>query len=136
MFGATVYEGIGRPPRGGCGLKHDEQARPRNFKVGARAGGVVTTFALNAQGKIKNGNDMFSIAMKGTSAASARFSMKLNKGNFASLLAKAGLTSATAKAKPVNIPVAVLFAGELWVVNQLQLYTATSGKAGATKDVK
>ena len=115
--------------------------RPAGFSATGQSividvGGVVTAFALNAQGKIKNGNDMFSIAMKGTAASSARFSMKLNKGNFAAPLAKAGLTNAAAKAKPVNIPVAVLFAGELWVINQPQLYTATSGKSGATKNAK
>ena len=115
--------------------------RPANFIANGAplivdVGGVVTTFKLNAAGKVKNGNNSLTISLKGTKAATAKFMLKLTKGSFATALAAVGLTKVNASGSAVSIPVGVIFNNQLWVVSVAQTYTAKKGKTGATKDQK
>ena len=97
-------------------------------------GGVVTAIKLDANGKAPTGNNQFKLQVKkvSTTAQNAKFTLKLSKGSFASLLTDEGLTNAKAKSAPKTIPVIVLFNKQFFKVNQKQFYTST-GKAGATR---
>ena len=99
-------------------------------------GGVVKIFTLNAQGKSKIGNDLFTLALNRKPTSNVKFAMKLSKGTFQSTLMLAGLNNATSKAKQVTIPIGVILTDQIWVDNREQTYTATQGRLGVTKNLK
>ena len=112
--------------------------RPANFNAAGAPlvvdiGGVVTTFTLNASGKIKSGNNALTISLKGKNTQTAKFKMVLSKGSFASTLANVGLDNGNESNKAVTIPVGVIFNNQLWVASISQTYKAKKGSAGMTK---
>jgi parallel beta-helix repeat protein/predicted outer membrane repeat protein len=106
-------------------------------KVGIMVDGVVQVVTLDAKGHSPKGNNFFSIAIKSkqgvVAAQTAKFTAKLSKGSFASLLTDAGLTNATVKNKPVTVPVWFIFNNTVYQKNVAQKYTATINKTGMTK---
>ena len=76
------------------------------------------------------------MASKGTSARTAKFAVKLSKGDFAAVLAPLGLTSANVQNQAVSIPLMVVLGDSVFAKTQAQTYSAKAGKAGATKDKK
>jgi hypothetical protein len=106
-------------------------------KVGIMVDGVVQVVTLDAKGHSPKGNNFFSISIKSTkgvvAAQTAKFTAKLSKGSFASLLTDAGLTNATVKNKPVTVPVWFIFNNTVYQKNVAQKYTATINKTGMTK---
>jgi ELWxxDGT repeat protein len=94
-------------------------------------GGVVKSFTLDEKGKSPKGNDTVSVGKPGKTG-SAKYSVKLNKGSFATTLADEGLTDETMKAQTKTVPVIVLFGSKLYSKDQGQVYTATKGKSGKT----
>lgn len=112
--------------------------RPANFNAAGAPlvvdiGGVVTTFTLNASGKIKSGNNALTIALKGKNTQTAKFKMVLSKSSFASTLANVGLDNGNESNKAVTIPVGVIFNNQLWVASISQTYKAKKGSTGMTK---
>lgn len=112
--------------------------RPANFLADGApfivdVGGVVTSFTLNAAGKVKNGNNSLAITLKGSGAPTSKFTIKLTKGSFATQLAGVGLTNSNATGSAVTIPVGIIFNDQLWVGRVAQTYTAKQGKSGATR---
>ncbi|HYG76440.1 MAG TPA: PKD domain-containing protein, partial [Planctomycetota bacterium] len=99
-------------------------------------GGVAKSFTLGATGSVKVGNDLAAVKSKGTSARTAKFVVKLSKGNFASTLAPMGLTSADANSTSVNVPLMIILGDVTFVKIHPQIYSAKTGKTGATKDRK
>jgi ELWxxDGT repeat protein len=94
-------------------------------------GGVVKSFKLDVKGKSPKGNDTVAVGKAGKSG-SARYTVKLNKGDFAKKLEDEGLTNDTMKAQTKTVPVIVLFMSKLYSKAQPQLYTATKNKSGKT----
>jgi hypothetical protein len=73
------------------------------------------------------------VTSKGLNARTAKFTVKLTKGQFAALLKDYGLKSETVKNKALTVPVFVLFGEHLYSNQQRQLYTAKAGGTGASK---
>lgn len=102
-------------------------------KLAADIGGVAKLFVLSSAGTAKVGSDSAGIKSKGTGTRSGKFSIKLSKGNFASILSAVGLTNATLR-KEVEFPVSVLFAGYMYQTTVTLDYSAKQGKSGAAKN--
>jgi hypothetical protein len=110
-----------------------------NQKVIVDFGGVVRSFTLNLKGaSAPKQPETFSIKIKLTKkqvlSQSAKWSLKIGKGSFASTLANLDLTSTDVKAKPVKIPVTIIFAVTSYETVRDQFYSAKAGKSGAAKD--
>ena len=107
-------------------------------RVTLDVGGVVKDFVLDAKGSSPKGQtSSFKLRVKAekgvVAAQNAKFTAKLSKGTFASLLADEGLTNTTIKAALRAVPVVILFNQALYRVDQWQAYAATAGKTGRTK---
>jgi len=99
-------------------------------------GGISNTFTLDAKGSSKSATGSLKIGVKGT-GTTAKFSMKLNKGDFAAQLADEGLVgTADVKDKSVQVAASVAFASATYQKVQSQLFSAKTGKSGASKDKK
>jgi PKD repeat protein len=98
-------------------------------------GGVVKTFTL-ANGAAKTAAGAVKVTAKGTGDRTAKFTVKLAKGSFASSLADEGLANTTVKTKDVTIGIAVLYNNTLFQTIKVQNYTAKQGSSGSTKDKK
>lgn len=97
-------------------------------------GGVAKSFTLDSRGSSRNEAGTASVKGKNSAAArSAKFSVKLQRGQFSGTLAGAGLSNSTTRID-LFVPVSVVFAGELYQVRQPQSYKAVAGKGGVTKD--
>jgi hypothetical protein len=75
------------------------------------------------------------VTSKGLNARTAKFTVKLTKGQFAALLKDYGLKSETVKNKALTVPVFVLFGDRTYSGQQPQLYSAKAGAMGSTKNV-
>jgi hypothetical protein len=99
--------------------------------------GIIKKIVLDAKGHSPKGSDNLVVQIKpskgAVAAQTAKFTLKLSKGSFATSLADAGFTNATVKSKSITIPVTVLFNNMVLQANIAQQYTATQGKTGATK---
>lgn len=101
-------------------------------------GGVIDTFALNARGSAKNGNNTFKLMVKtkkGTVAAQdARFMAKFSKGDFSSNLANEELDGeADVRGAQKDIVVIILFNNTRFQTTRALSYTARKGKSGSAK---
>lgn len=101
-------------------------------------GGVVKTFTLDPKGNgIGATNARFKLQVKAkkgvVSAQNAKFSAKLGKADFASLLGDEGLTNADLKDASRTIPVIILFDQTVFRTDVTVLYTAKLNKTGRTK---
>ena len=105
-------------------------------QVVVTVGGISNTFTLDAKGGSKSATGSLKIGVKG-SGTTAKFSLKLSKGDFAAQLADEGLIgTADVKDKPVQIAAIVSFASATYQKVQSQLFSAKTGKSGASKDKK
>ncbi len=96
--------------------------------------GVSFATPLDAKGM---GGKVFKLALKKVKGAvpaqSAKFALKLTKGNYAATLANAGMINETIKGLPVALKVSSIFNGGVYQALQSQSYTARLGKTGASK---
>jgi len=99
----------------------------------AEVGGVARAFTLDSRGTSRNEAGAASVKSKGFAARSAKFSVKLLRGQFSGALAAAGLSNATTRSD-IFVPVSIVFAGQIYEVQQPQSYKAIAGKGGVTKD--
>jgi hypothetical protein len=97
-------------------------------------GGVVRTFKLNTAGRAMLGADSFTLKLSKMGGA-AKFSIRLQHGSFADTL-RSLMPNATVSKQRVTIPIAFLLGGELWTGGRMQVYTATKGRAGNSRDTK
>ena len=107
---------------------------PAGEEVIVDIGGVIKNYTLNDKGAASNG---FKLELKGKKdnvpAQNAKFTLKLSKGNFSSLLTDEGLTNADAKNLAATVPVIVLFNEQMFTKDQAQIFNAKKGKVGTTK---
>ncbi|HEY3322844.1 MAG TPA: kelch repeat-containing protein [Planctomycetota bacterium] len=100
-------------------------------------GDVAKSFTLDPKGGAKSGGDAVKITSKpSANPSTAKLSVKLTKGTFASALANYGLTNTTIKSKKVDVPIFVIFNETFCQQLQHQLYSATTDKTGGTSDTK
>ena len=97
------------------------------------AGGVVATFVLNSKGKASSGSGSVTVALSRNASTAPKFTAKLGKGSFATVLSALGLVNADIKSKAVSVPVTVMFGGKLWAIARTLQYKATKGKSGVAK---
>ena len=100
-------------------------------------GGVVKSITLDAKGKSPKGDNSFKLTVKAkkgvVAAQTAKYSVKLTKGSFATSLSDEGLTNADATKASVNVLVRIVFAGAVYEHTQALSYTAKKGKSGSAK---
>ena len=89
----------------------------------------------------RKGNDAFKITIKAkkgvVAAQTAKFQVSLKKGSFAAALADEGLVgTADAKNASKTVRVDIIFNDATYRKEQVQLYSAKTGKSGATKSPK
>ena len=98
---------------------------------------MIKSVTLDAKGKSPKGTSTFGLTVKAkkgvVAAQTAKYTVKLTKGSFASSFADEGLTNATAKKANVSVVVRVVFAGAIYEHTQTLSYTATKGKSGSAK---
>ncbi len=106
-------------------------------KVVFAVGGVTKVFVLSAKGTASSDSSSVKFAIKSTKgvvpAQTSKYSVKFASGTFAAALAASGLTNATAKAAPVNVPFILLINNTALQKTQHMSYTCTKGKTGAAK---
>jgi hypothetical protein len=106
---------------------------PSGQKVGVQVGNAALVFTLDGKGSSKSGSSSIKIAIKGSAAQSAKFSLKASKSSLAANLAPFGLT-ATAKTT-VNVPIFITFNGGVYTILQPETYSG-NGKTGTAKNKK
>lgn len=94
------------------------------------AGGVTFSAALNDKGKAVSPDKKTSVAVSKPKAGRAKFSTKLNKGNFAALLADEGLTNVTVTKAPRRISLMLDLGGRRYGATVDITYTGKAGKSG------
>jgi PKD repeat protein len=100
--------------------------------------GVANSFKLDSKGSAGRGTpNMFKLQFRSTrgtvAAQTAKFTVKFNKGSFASTLADSGLSSDPSTSGPVSVMITVLFNGSIYQTTQSLLYTNKTGKTGMAK---
>jgi hypothetical protein len=113
---------------------------PAGKTVTVDVGGVVKSIILDAKGRSPKGNNSFKSGIKVSkgvvAAQTAKFSLKLNKGSFASQLTDEGLTNANATSQTKTVLVRLVFANGVFEKAQPQIYSAKAGLSGSTKTPK
>ncbi|HEY3322307.1 MAG TPA: Ig-like domain repeat protein [Planctomycetota bacterium] len=98
-------------------------------------GGVAKTFVLDMKGQAKVGGDSAKVSSKGLNPRTAKFAVKLTKGQFADLMKPFGMTSENVSGKLITVPIYVMFGDRIYEIQQRQIYSAKAGRSGATKNV-
>ena len=116
-----------------AGFSSDQQL------VGLDVSGVDMGFTLDAKGKTTPAKtpDNFTLRFKSTKgvapAQTARFTVKLTKGTFASTLAPAGLTGSVSKTTSVTLVVSIVFNGEIFQSHPVLKFSSHGGKTGTAR---
>lgn len=100
-------------------------------------GGVIRRFALDADGASKIDSDSVKFKLQKLVAganALVPFTLTIHDADLAALFTDEGLTNGSFQKAPRVVPVLVLINSTLYSVAQNQLYTATAGKSGRTKN--
>jgi len=103
-------------------------------------GGVVKSVTLDAKGKSPKGNNSFKLTIKATkgvvAAQTAKYGVKLSKGDFAAALSDEGITNANASGVSTTVVVRIVFGGAIYQHTQAVIYSAKAGKTGSAKSPK
>jgi len=109
-------------------------------KVLVDVGGVTRTFTLNAKGQSPKALDTLKLSIKAKKSVvlsqAAKYQLKFNKGTYAAALADDGLTSADLTKQNCTVRVQMVFNRALLEKNQIQIYSAKTGKSGKTSSPK
>ena len=101
-------------------------------------GGVIRRFALDADGASVIGSDTVKFKLKKAVAGGVNalvpFTLSIKDADIAALLIDEGLTNATFRKALKVVPVIILLNTTLYSAAQNQLYTATAGRTGKTKN--
>ncbi len=101
-------------------------------------GGVIRRFALDADGISVIGSDTVKFKLKKAVAGGVNalvpFTLSIKDADIAALLTDEGLTNGTFRKVPRVVPVLLLLNTTLYSAAQNQLYTATAGRTGKTKN--
>jgi hypothetical protein len=99
-------------------------------------GGAVKTVTLDVKGKSK----VFKLGIKSktgvVAAQTAKYGVKLSKGDFAASLTDEGLTNTDATNKAANVAVHIVFGGSIYERIQAVTYKAKASKSGAASVAK
>ena len=102
-----------------------------NQQVVLDVNGVAKAFTLNSKGQAGSGNSTFKLMVpKGKKTGT--FTMKLNKGTFATTLASV-LPNENDTKKSVTLAITILFNKSIFTHNQKVSYTAKKGNMGMAK---
>jgi hypothetical protein len=107
-------------------------------QVTVDVGGVIKTFTLDEKGASPaSTTESLKLKVKAVqgviSAQEAKFTLKCSKSDFVSTLSDESLSDTTIKGQAVNLPVVILFNGQLFKATHPLLYTAKAGKNGRAK---
>ena len=106
---------------------------PAGKTVTVDVGGAVSAIKLDDKGK----SSAFKLTLKSkrgvVSAQTAKFSVKLAKGNFATSLTDEGLVNGNVRGVNASVVVRVVFNGGIYQTTQAVTYTAKAGKSGSAK---
>jgi len=110
---------------------------PNGAKVYFDVGGVAKVLILNVKGSAKNGGDSVKVSINAknsvVAAQTAKYAVTFGKGSFATTLAAAGLTNASARNVPVSVKFTFIFDNAVLQTTKMMSYTAKMGKTGKGK---
>ena len=113
---------------------------PANKTAIIDVGGVVKSVTLDPKGKSPKGNNSFKLTIKATkgvvAAQTAKYGVKLSKGDFAAALADEGLTNADATKANKSVVVRLIFGGVIYEHAQTVIYSAKESKTGSAQAPK
>ena len=113
---------------------------PAGSKVLLDVGGISRVFILNDRGKRTNGTDALKISLKFThgkvAAQTAKYTVSLRNGDFASTLEGSGLVNATVAKKSVSVAISMIVNQTALTKLQTMQYSGKAGKSGAAKQLR
>lgn len=112
--------------------------QPKGSVVVINIAGVVKALTLNAAGTGTKGNDTFSLKAKfkkgvAETAQLAPFTLNFTKGNFKKQFAIFGLLNTSHQAKPVTVPLTIIFNNQIHITARALSYTSAKNTAGSAR---